>query len=92
MNLKLKFFINKVKMEKLYNENVMLKKDNNKLQIENNQLKTEIEKLKQYKQKHINSANNRLNKLKNENPEKLREYWRTANANRRAKQQAAKSI
>lgn len=79
-------------MEVLYNENVILKENIDMLLDENNQLKAEIEKLKQYRKKVVERSSTTLQKLKHENPEKLKEYWRTANANRRAKQQATKNI
>ena len=79
-------------MEVLYDENVVLKENINILLNENNHLKAEIENLKQYKKKVVERSNTTLQKLKHENPEKLKEYWRTANANRRAKQQATKTI
>jgi len=79
-------------MEVLYDENVVLKENINILLNENNHLKAEIENLKKYKKKVVERSNTTLQKLKHENPEKLKEYWRTANANRRAKQQATKTI
>ena len=79
-------------MEVLYNENVVLKENIDMLLNENNQLKAEIEKLKQYKKKVVERSSTTLQKLKHENPEKLKEYWRTANANRIAKQQVIKNI
>ena len=56
----------------------MLKEKISNLLNEINELKDEIKTLKQYKQNIVARSRKGLEKLKTENPEKLKEYWRTA--------------
>jgi len=75
-----------MKIEELIKENILLKEENEKLKIKlekyYNSRKSFYEKNKDYvKQK----ANERLKKLAEENPEKLKQYRRTAYLNQKEK-------
>jgi len=75
-----------MKIEELIKENILLKEENEKLKIKlekyYNSRQSFYEKNKDYvKQK----ANERLKKLAEENPEKLKQYRRTAYLNQKEK-------
>jgi len=75
-----------MKIEELIEENILLKEENEKLKIKlekyYNSRQSFYEKNKDYvKQK----ANERLKKLVEENPEKLKQYRRTAYLNQKEK-------
>ena len=78
----------KKEIEKLKEEIIKLNKDNNKLneKVQKNKKTTKLY-YETNKQTFIDKANERLKKLSTENPEKIKEYRRTAYQNRKIKLQ-----
>jgi len=81
--------------EKLTNENILLTEENEKLKLEIDELNEKLKKYtnsqghKKYYEKNknivIEKSKSYLQKLKEENPDKLKEYRKTAYLNRKNK-------